>query len=165
MATLLRVLLTTFAVFLLEGTVAARLAVAGMRPDLSLAWVVYAGLLGGRRRGVLVGLLVGLLHGCLDPEWMGLEAALLAVVGFAAGSTSAGVNRSHPLVPAMLILVLLLGHDLVRAFVVAGGDAGAALAQWARFSLGTALYTALLVPLAVALLPLGVRPRGRRGVS
>jgi hypothetical protein len=90
---------------------------------------------------------------------------LLAAVGFAAGGTAAGVNRSHPLVPAALMFLLLLAHDLVRGLVVTGGAVGDAFSQWARFSLGTALYTALLVPAAVALLPLGARPRGRRGVS
>jgi rod shape-determining protein MreD len=165
MATLLRLLLTTFAVLLLEGTVGARVTIAGMRPDLSLAWVVYAGLLGGRRRGVAIGLLVGLLRGCLDPQWFGLEGILLSGVGFAAGSISGGLNRSHPVVPATLIFFLLLAHDLARALFVTGGAFGEALGQWARYSIGTALYTALLVPLAVALLPLCLPARGRRGLS
>ena len=165
MASLLRVLITTFAVLLLQGTVASRISIAGMHPDLALAWVVYAGLFGGRRRGVLVGLLVGLLRGCMDPEWLGLEGALLSLVGFVAGSTSSGVNRSHPLVPAVLICLLLLAHDLVRAFVVVGGSPGDALAQWVRYSLGTALYTALLVPPVVAFLPWCLPHRGRRVLS
>jgi rod shape-determining protein MreD len=152
-------------VLLLEGTVGARITVAGLRPDLSFAWVVYAGLLGGRRRGVGVGLLVGLLRGCMDPEWLGLEAVLLSLVGFATGGVSPGINRSHPLVPAVSIFLLLLAHDLIRAWVVTGGAAGDALSQWLRFAPGTALYTALLVPLAVALLPYCLPRRGRRGVS
>jgi len=148
-----RALLMLFVVALLEGTVARRLAIGGLRPDLGLALVVYAGLFGGPRGGTLLGLLVGLLRGCLDPQWLGLSSLLLSGVGFTAGCTSPNVNRASPIVQGLMLGWLLLGHDFLRALVISGFAPADALARWVNESLGTALYTAILVPILVALVP------------
>ncbi len=162
---ILRDLAITLAVLLLEGTVGSRIAWRGVRPDFALAWVVYAGLFGGPRRGTLIGLLVGLLHGCTDPEWLGLESLLLSLVGFAAGCTSPVANRSHPIVQGTMIVMLLLMHDLVRAFVITSASVGDALLLWVQRSPATALYTVLVVPAAVAMLPRLFQRRRTRGLS
>ncbi|MBM3317894.1 MAG: rod shape-determining protein MreD [Candidatus Eisenbacteria bacterium] len=159
-----RYLVAIFAAFLLEGAVASRLAVGGAHPDLGLALVVYAGLFHGRPLGVGVGFLVGLLRGCLEPEWFGLEALLLPWVGFAAGSTSNVLNRSHPILQGILIAALLLLHDLARAGVLAGASPAGALALWVSEAPGTALYTALVVPPAVLWLPRLLAGRGGRAL-
>jgi len=149
----LRYILASFVVLLLEGTVVNRIAVGGARPDLGLALVVYAGLFHRVRGGVLVGLLIGLLRGCAEPEWMGLEALLLSLVGFVAGVASTTVNRGHPLVQALLLALLLGAHDLVRAFVVTSASLPRALGFWWHSAPPAAVYTAFLAPLAVWLLP------------
>ncbi|MCK4302942.1 MAG: rod shape-determining protein MreD [Candidatus Eisenbacteria sp.] len=149
----LRYLLLIFAVTLLEATVVPRISIGGIRPDIGFALVIYAGLSGGMKGGLLVGFVVGLLRGCADPGWLGLESLLLAGVGFAAGSTARSVNRGNPLVQTILLALLLLGHDLIRALVITSGAPGRALLYWLRVSPATALYTALLVPGVVALMP------------
>jgi len=149
----LRYVAATFGVLLLEGTIVRRVAIAGARPDLLLALVVYAGLAGGGRGGVAIGLLIGLLRDCADPERFGLEVLLMSLVGFAAGSTSPVVNRTHPLVQALLIVFLLLGHDLARALAVTSFAPAEALGLWLRASPPAALYTAIIASLAAALLP------------
>lgn len=156
----LRYLLIVFAAVLLEGTVGSRIAIHGIAPDVSLAVVVLAGLWSGARIGVLVGFLIGLLRGCVDPEWMGLEALLLSIVGFAAGSTSPMVNRRSGIMQGLLIAGLLLAHDLVRALVISGFSPADAFSLWIGASPGTALYTAIIVPLAIAWIP---RIWSRRG--
>ncbi len=160
-----RYLVAIFCVLLLDGTVGVRMAIAGIRPDFALALVVYAGLYHGRPVGVGVGFLVGLLRGCAEPEWFGLEALLLPWVGFAAGSTSALLNRAHPYLQAFLIGLLLMAHDLVRALIVTAVIPADALSLWASSSPATAVYTAVVVPLAVLWLPqlfLGRRARALR---
>ncbi len=149
----LRYLLLIFAVVLLESTVAQRLALGPVRPDFALALVVFAGLFGGGRGGVIVGFVVGLLRGCAEPHWLGLEALLLCLVGFAAGSTSPMVNREHPVMQAMLIGLLLLAHDLVRVLVAGTDGLWRSLLVWLSVSPAAAIYTALLVPLAVLIFP------------
>jgi rod shape-determining protein MreD len=157
-----RYLIAIFVVLLLEGTVGQRIAILGIHPDLGLALVVYAGLFHGRPVGVGVGFLMGLLRGCLEPEWFGLEALLMPWVAFAAGSTSAVLNRSHPYLQAFLIGLLILAHDLVRAFIVASAVPTDALTLWASRSPLTALYTAVVVPLAVLWVPPLFAGRDRR---
>ena len=161
----LRYLLIVSCVLLLEGTLATRLPILGVTPDLLLAVVVYAGLFGGGKRGVVIGFLVGLLRGCTDPDWLGLEALLLSAVGFAAASTSPMVNRSSPLVQALLIALLLLAHDLLRALALTSFSPVSALSLWINVSLVAALYTAVVVPLVVALLPWFWRGRTSRELS
>ncbi|MBD3237351.1 MAG: rod shape-determining protein MreD [Candidatus Eisenbacteria bacterium] len=149
----LRYLLLAFGALLLEGTLLSRLPVAGARPDLALALAVYAGLFGGGRGGVAIGFLLGLLRGWSEPGWLGLETLLLSLTGFAAGVTSPMVNRSSPWVQALLIFLLLLAHDLVRSFWLHGFAPAPALLAWVGSAPMTALYTALLVPICVALFP------------
>lgn len=161
----LRYLFLWFGVTLLESTVVQRLALGPVRLDLSLALVVYAGLYGGARGGVVVGFFVGLLRGCAEPSLLGLESLLLAGVGFAAGSVAPMVIRDHPLVQAVLIALLLLGHDLVRVLVAGGEGPWRALWVWLSVSPATAAYTGLFVPLVVAILPKLFRTGGRRAVS
>ncbi len=148
-----RYLLLTFLAFLLDATVAHRLALGPVRPDFGLAVAVYAGLLGGCRTGIGFGFLIGLVRGCVQPDWLGLDPLLLALVGFAAACTSPKVNRKHPLTQGGLIVLLLLAHDLLRALVVSAGDIGAALVLWLRQAPASAVLTAALVTAAATYLP------------
>ena len=157
----LRYLAACFLVLLLDGTVFTRLAIAGMRADLSFAMVVIAGFGGNRRGGVALGFLVGLVRGCADPPSFGTEALLLSLVGFAAGTTSPTINRAHPVMQGALIALLLLAHDLVRAFAVSRFAIGEALLLWLRYSPGSALYTALVVAISMLALP-RLWPMGER---
>lgn len=149
----LRYLVGSFLVLLVEGTVFARLAIAGIRPDLSLAVVVMAGFGGSVRGGVVIGFLIGLLRDCADPERMGLETLLLSLVGFAAGCTSAMINRAHPIMQGAVIALLLLAHDFVRCLAVTSFALGEALLLWLRYSPGSAVYTAVVAAAAMMILP------------
>ncbi len=161
----LRYLVLTFVVLLLDATLVHRLAIGSVRPDLGLALVVYAGLAGGGRGGTLFGFLVGLVRGCAQPEWLGVDALLFSLVGFGAAYTSPMVNREHPLVQAGLIALLLMGHDLLRALIVTSASLPRTLLLWLSVSPAAALYTGLLVPLAVALLPRVLMGDSRRALS
>jgi rod shape-determining protein MreD len=148
-----RYLLLTFLALLLDATVAQRLALGPVRPDFGLAVAVYAGLLGGCRAGIVFGFLIGLVRGCAQPDWLGFDPLLLALVGFGAACTSAKVNRKHPLTQGGLIALLLLGHDLLHALVVSAGDVGGALVLWLRGAPASAVLTAVLVTAAANYLP------------
>jgi rod shape-determining protein MreD len=161
----LRYLVLTFAVVLLEATIVERIAIGAVKPDLGLALVVYAGLAGGGRGGTISGFLVGLIRGTAQPEWLGVDALLLSLVAFAAAYTSPMVNRNHPLVQGGLIALLLLGYDLVRVLVVTSFALPRALLLWLSVSPAAALYTGLLAPLAVAILPRLLWGETRRAVS
>ena len=160
-----RYLLLTFVALLLDTTLAQRLALGPVRPDFGLAVVVYAGLLGGCRAGILFGFLIGLVRGCAQPDWLGFDPLLLALVGFAAACTSSMVNRKHPFTQGCLIALLLLAHDLLGALVVSAGDVVGALALWLRASPGSAVLTAVLVPAAAAYLPPVLLGDSRRALS
>ena len=148
-----RYLLLTFLALLLDATVAHRLAFGPVLPDFGLALVVYAGLLGGCRAGIVFGFLIGLVRGCVQPEWLGFDPLLLALVGFGAACTSAKVNRKHPLAQGGLIALLLRAHDLLHALVVSAGDVAGAFVLWLRGAPASAVLTAVLVTAAATYLP------------
>ena len=160
-----RYLVLIFGVTLLENTLGMRLAIGPVRPDLSLALVVYAGLGGDWRSGVIVGFVVGLLRGVGQPAWLGLDSLLLSLVGFAAASTSQMVNRNHPLVQGVLIFLLFMVYDLLRGLVIMRPAVGQALLWWITVSPAAALYTGILVPAGVALLPRVLCGGMRRAIS
>jgi len=148
-----RFLVASFFALLLEGTVFARLAIAGIRPDLTLALAVTAGFIGSRRGGVIVGFWIGLLRDASDPEHFGVEMLLCSLVGFAAGSMSSMLNRAHPIMQGAVIALLVVAHGFVRAFIVSAFSPVDALMLWLRFSPGAALYTALVAAAAMMALP------------
>jgi cell shape-determining protein MreD len=160
-----RYLLLTGVALLLDATVARRLALGPIRPDFGLAVVVYAGLLGGCRAGLLFGFLMGFIRGCAEPDWLGFDPLLMTLVGFAAACTSSMVNRKHPLTQGGLIAVLLLGHDLLRSVLVSSGDVIGAFALWFRVAPASAILTAVLVPAAATFLPPILLGDSRRAFS
>ena len=86
-------------------------------------------------------------------------------VGFAAACTSPMVNREHPLVQGGLIAAMILVHDLIRFLVLSGASLSRALPLWVSISPGSAAYSGLLIPLAVAILPQILVRGDRRAVS
>ncbi len=160
-----RYLLLTFVALLLDATVARQLAIGPIRIDFGLATVVYAGLFGGCRAGIVFGSLMGLVRGCADPDWLGVALLLMCLVGFAAACTSSMVNRKHPFTQGGLIAVLLLGHDLLRAAAVSSGDVVGGLAMWLRAAPASAVLTAVIVPAAATFLPPVLLGDARRAFS
>jgi len=161
----LRYLVASFFVLLLEGTVFARLALGGIRPELSLALAIAAGFRTSARGGVVVGFWIGLLRDAADPENFGLEMLLCSLVGFAAGSTSSMLNRAHPIMQGAVIALLVLAHGFMRAFLVTSFSPVEALMLWLRFSPGAALYTALVAALAMLAIPRLWPLKERRALS
>jgi rod shape-determining protein MreD len=153
-----------FIAVFLEATLGQRFAIGGIRPDISLALVVYAGLSGGGARGCVVGFVVGLLRGVAQPMFLGLDALLLGLIGFATATTSPMINRSHPIVQGILIGASLLIYDLIRDLVVAE-TIPRALLVWVTSAPLSALYTGLLVSTSVAIMPRILMGEKKRGIS
>jgi hypothetical protein len=90
----LRDALVLGAVLALQATLAQRIAIAGVKPDLLVAFVVYFGWMRGPVPGVIGGFTVGLIQDLDAPGPLGLNALAKTVVGFVVAS-GLRVHRSN----------------------------------------------------------------------
>jgi rod shape-determining protein MreD len=144
---------------LIQSDLAARLSILGVRPDLVLAAVVMLARRRGPLVGTVVGFCVGLMQDGLTPDRLGLHAALLCTMGFAFGHLRVSMLWETPAATGLILLLAGVAHELLLRAFLAQGLWGAALTSMLTTGLGTALYTAVLVPLVMYAVPRVLRGR------
>lgn len=149
--------LAAFLAVVFQLTVADRLAILDIRPDLTVLAVVLLGLRRGPMVGTLVGLLIGLLQDLLVPATLGMHVLAKSILGNLSGRL--GQNLALPALPlyAPLFALAALLHDLIYLLVYTQLDPGRFLRIFLVQSLPSALYTALV---GVLLLILAALLRG-----
>src|SRR5262245_43316393 len=83
---LLRSILLAFVALGLQATVVPHLAIAGIRPDLPLLAVVLLARARGTLPGSLAGFFIGLAQDLTNPGFLGLNALVKSLLGYAVGS-------------------------------------------------------------------------------
>lgn len=141
----LRDALILVAVLLLQATLAHRIAVWGIRPDLLVAYVVYLGWMRGPIPGTVGGFCIGLYQDLDAPGPFGLNALSMSVVGFLVAKAGFRVHRSNLGVRFVFFLLALIVHDLVYFAIDTAGDLGQFLRQMAFSTLPVGLYTTVCV--------------------
>jgi rod shape-determining protein MreD len=137
----------TYLLAVFQATVGARLAIAGVAPDLLFVWAVCLGLLSGPRAGALAGFGAGLLEGALQQALLGALALGKAVSGCGAGLLATRMFRENCLVPAFAALLLTPLNDLIVLLSSANhGD------HMLRAIVARSVYHALLAPLALPII-------------
>jgi rod shape-determining protein MreD len=133
------------AVLVLQAALAHRIAIAGIRPDLLVAYVVYLGWMRGPIAGTLGGFGIGLYQDLDAPGPFGLNALSMSVVGFLVAKAGFRVHRSNLGVRFVFFMLAMLVHDLVYFAVDTGGDPGRLLRQMVFSTVPVALYTTVCV--------------------
>jgi len=146
----LRDALVLLVVLILQATVVHRIEIAGVRPDLLVAFVVYFGWMRGPIPGVIGGFTVGLLQDIDAPGPLGLNALAKTVVGFIVAKAGFRVHRSNVGVRFVFFLTAMLVHDLIYFGFYTSGDVGGLVRQFVFVALPSALYTTVLVVLLLA---------------
>jgi rod shape-determining protein MreD len=139
-------------VLALQATLAHRIAIAGVKPDLLVAFVVYFGWMRGPVPGVVGGFTVGLIQDLDAPGPLGLNALAKAVVGFVVAKAGFRVHRSNVGVRFFFFLVAMLLHDVIYFGIYTGGDGAAFARQMFLTAIPSALYTTALVLLLLRLI-------------
>jgi rod shape-determining protein MreD len=153
-----RDLFVLLVVLVLQATLLYRIEVAGIRPDLLVAFVVYLAWMRGPVVGTLTGFSVGLLQDLDASVPLGLNAFSKALVAFLVAKAGFRVHRSNLGVRFAFFFIAMLAHDVVYFAVATGGQLGTFLTQMLVFALPSALYTTAIV----LLLLLIVESMGRR---
>jgi len=152
-------ILTTYAIAVLQSTIAGRLAVWRVAPDLLFVWTVCVGLLYRAGPGALVGWGSGLLEGALQQRWIGAYAVSKTISGFLAGHLGTKMFKENWLVPLVCAGLLTLVNEAGFLLLSRGGVWPAA----GRVVGVRVLYHAALAPFALAAVRRGHRllMRGR----
>jgi len=150
-----------FVAVVLDATVAPEIEILGARPDLLVLVVAYGSLALGSRPATIAGLVMGLIADAEMPEYLGLHAFSLAVVGFLSAGIWDHLVRSNVFVQCAVLLVATLLHDSVYYLVYYRNHLDMYVRFLARYGLLGALYTAALGVLVFGL----ARARGWRSIS
>jgi rod shape-determining protein MreD len=142
--------LVLLVVLILQATVAHRIAIAGVHPDLLVAFVVYFSWMRGPISGVVGGFTVGLLQDLDAPGPLGLNALAKTVVAFIVAKAGFRVHRSNVGVRFFFFLFAMLVHDVIYFAVYSAGEFGAFMRQFFFVAIPSALYTTILVLLLLS---------------
>ena len=155
-----RDLFVLLVVLVLQATLLYRIEVAGIRPDLLVAFVVYIAWMRGPVAGTLAGFAVGLLQDLDAPGPLGLNAFSKSLVAFLVAKAGFRVHRSNLGVRFAFFFLAMLAHDIVYFAVASGGELGTFLMQMLTLALPSALYTTVIVLLLLAI----VESMGKRSL-
>ncbi|HET9252224.1 MAG TPA: rod shape-determining protein MreD [Candidatus Eisenbacteria bacterium] len=155
-----RDLFVLLVVLVLQATLLYRIEIAGIRPDLLVAFVVYLAWMRGPVTGTIAGFGVGLLQDLDAPGPLGLNAFSKSLVAFLVAKAGFRVHRSNLGVRFAFFFLAMLAHDIVYFAVATGGELRAFLVQMLTVALPSALYTTVVVLLLLAI----VESMGKRSL-
>jgi rod shape-determining protein MreD len=145
-----RLTLLALATMIAQVAVIPRIAIGGIRPDLTVLLVVLAGLRGGPITGTIVGFLLGLFQDLLVPETLGMNALAKALVGWQAGKLSGQLAMDGPPLYLGLVTAAVLAHDFVYLLCFTRFELGRFFAMFFTHAVPTAIYTGLFSALIAA---------------
>ena len=140
-----RDLFVLLVVLVLQATLLYRIEIAGIRPDLLVAFVVYIAWMRGPVAGTLTGFGVGLLQDLDASGPLGLNAFSKSLVAFLVAKAGFRVHRSNLGVRFAFFFFAMLAHDIVYFAVATAGDVGGFVTQMLTVALPSALYTSVIV--------------------
>ncbi|MBM3287998.1 MAG: rod shape-determining protein MreD [Candidatus Eisenbacteria bacterium] len=145
-----RLVLTLWAVLTFRLTLGPSLAIAGVQPDLAAALVFYIALARGATFGIIGGFLMGLLVDVDHPLGLGVSSLAWSTMSLVVSRLSEAIDTRDPVLGSFLLFLAVLLAETVKVPFIGGYDPSRFALVWLRWSLPTALYTAVAVPLLVA---------------
>lgn len=129
----------------LQSTVLHRIEIAGARPDLLIAFVVYIAWMRGPVVGTIAGFAVGLIQDLDASVPLGLNAFAKSLVGFLVAKAGFRVHRANAGVRFAFFFIAMLVHDVIYYGVASGGDLATFAKQMVLAAVPSALYTGVVV--------------------
>ena len=140
---------------LLQSTVLPKIAIRGVKPDLTLVILIFVSLRRGAMTGQLAGFAAGLAEDVVSLAPLGFHALLRSVVGFVYGLFLGNVFVDPLLMPLLFVLAGTLVKGVLSGLLVVVFEASAhGFAAFAGPFWIELLYNAVLAPFVFALLGL-----------
>lgn len=130
------------AAVILDSAVAPEIELFGARPDFLVLVVAYAALVLGAKPATIIGFIVGLLVDAEQPEYLGLHAFALSVIGFASAAAWEHLVRGSLFVQISVLFGAALAHDLIYYVVYYRNHLDMFARFFGRFGAIGAAYTA-----------------------
>ena len=161
---LVRAIVVVLIVFILQVTAVHRMAIAGARPDLLVVALVAIVLECGPVLAVAVGFFLGFLQDLGDASYLGMNALAKSILAYGISRLGGGLLPEHVLYKGIIIFIACLVNDVMQLAITTSFALGDMLYSFFRYSILSAVYSALVGVCVFALIGLFsrrvVRSRG-----
>lgn len=160
---IVRIIFVALVVFVIQMTAVSRIGVAGCTPDLMVILLVSLVLDRGPVLAVVIGFLLGLLQDLGNASFLGMNALAKSILAYGVSRVGGGLLPENPLYKGFIIFAACLVNDIVVLPIATSFSLGDMFFSFFRFSLLSALYSALLGVVIYTLLELLTRRVVRPG--
>jgi rod shape-determining protein MreD len=160
---IVRIIFIALVVFIIQVTAIRRIEVAGCAPDLMVILLVSLVLERGPVLAVIIGFLLGFLQDLGNASFLGMNALAKSILAYGVSRVGGGLLPENVLYKGFIIFAACLVNDIVVLPIATSFSLGDMFASFFRFSLLSALYSALLGVAIYALLELLTRRVVRPG--
>jgi rod shape-determining protein MreD len=160
---IVRIFFVALVVLLVQVTAIHRIGVAGCTPDLMVILIVSLVLDRGPVLAVIIGFLIGFLQDLGNASFLGMNALAKSILAYGVSRVGGGLLPEHALYKGFIIFAACLVNDIVVLPIATSFSVGDMFVSFFRYSLLSALYSALLGVVIYALLELLTRRVVRPG--
>ncbi len=148
----IRILLLAVVIFVLQLMVVPSIGLLGVAPDLVTILLIALVLERGPVAAVIIGFVLGFLQDLGNASFLGMYALAKSLIAYGVSRYGAGFLPESILFKGLLIFAATLFNDLVVLVVTTGFDLPAIIVSFFRYSILSALYTAVVGLLVFALI-------------
>jgi rod shape-determining protein MreD len=160
---IVRVIFVALVVLLLQVTAIRHIGVAGCTPDLMVILLVSLALDRGPVLAVVIGFLLGFLQDLGNASFLGMNVLAKSILAYGVSRLGGGLLPENALYKGFIIFAACLVNDIIVLPIVTSFSVRGMFVSFFRFSLLSALYSALLGVVIYTLLELLTRRVVRPG--
>ena len=161
---IVRIIFMALIVFVIQVTAIHRIGVAGCTPDLMVILLVSLELERGPVLAVIIGFFLGFLQDLGNASFLGMNVLAKSILAYGVSRLGGGLLPENVLYKGFIIFAACLVNDIVVLPIATSFSFGDMFVSFFRFSILSALYSALLgvvIHALAGLLPRrAVRPGG-----
>jgi rod shape-determining protein MreD len=139
-----RVIFVALIVFVIQMTAIHRIAVAGCTPDLMVILLVALVLERGPVLAVVIGFLLGFLQDLGNASFLGMNALAKSILAYGISRLGGGLLPENALYKGFIIFAASLLNDIIILPIATSFSMREIFASFFRYSLLSALYSAIL---------------------
>ncbi|UCF05751.1 MAG: rod shape-determining protein MreD [bacterium] len=140
----LRIVLIALIFLVLQMTVIHHIAIGGVAPDLMIILLVALVLDRGPVAAVAIGFCLGFLQDLGNADFLGMNALAKSIIAYGVSRIGIGLFPESSLFRGVLILLAVLINDIISLIIITSFTITDMLASFFRYSLLSALYTAVV---------------------
>ena len=152
-----RIIFVALVVFVIQVTAIQRIAIAGCTPDLTVILLVAIVLDRGPVLAVVIGFLLGFLQDLGNASFLGMNALAKSILAYGVSRVGRGLLPENVLYKGFIIFAGCLLNDIVVIPIATSFSVREAFVSFFRYSLLSALYSAVVGVCIFALLELLTR--------